>query len=143
VRGTTRNSAIVTLILGILHSIRILPRLKRKNNPPLRSHFNILFHISSPTRIALDIVVVSSASIHSSSFFAIQLPARTSQRLDFAVIAIAPPNSFPQSFESNHTVINPIMSTNHPSPLARQTSAKKQKTEHEQDEDGIPIPEVT
>ena len=52
---------------------------------------------------------------------------------------------FRNSFESNHTaVINQsTMSTNHPSPLARQTSAKKQKTEHEQDEDGIPIPEVT
>ena len=37
----------------------------------------------------------------------------------------------------------PAMSTAHPSPVARQSSAKKQKTDHEQDADGIPIPEVT
>ena len=37
----------------------------------------------------------------------------------------------------------PVMSTAHPSPIARQSSAKKQKTDHEQDADGIPIPEVT
>lgn len=72
------------------------------------------------------------------------LYARTSPRLNSARHCTAE-FFFRNSFESNHTaVINQsTMSTNHPSPLARQTSAKKQKTEHEQDEDGIPIPEVT